>query len=347
MTEKELFKDTYSNIRAPESCREAVFALTEKRRRVRGPLRTAAMALAAVLILTLAALAVGDGSFSALPEGLRRLWGIESEAVPEYIAYENVEYLEGCNWTDVDRSGDGELYISASQSARTERLFTVSVSAIHIPAEQVEDYVWRFELEDGGWAEAVPVLEERGLLIWFRVTFHLSAEDEQPFRVRLCAGYESGDGRTFSVARRSEWLRVEPGAGRPAVRVSFGEGVPMERAGIRGTLTLIEFTDELMLCHFNAEGANDIYWGYRNNMRDRQAFDRYLCLMELPTGLIREDFRINSSDGSELTPRRSEEVGAVFEDDSCLTRFYFKEPIDTTLIESVTIKGVTYPIDAG
>lgn len=174
---------------------------------------TPALAIAAaILLLTGTALAAGVLDLSSMPDMLRRMVGTENvQTAPDYISYEDVEYAPGAFNADVHHAGRGMVYVSGGPEARIKDVYTVCVNVSAVTGEQADKYVWRANIAGTDiWTEAQRTGALTGERLSLRMSFNVG-ESAEDFKIILCGGEESADGRSFT-ALRAGYYTVSPGA---------------------------------------------------------------------------------------------------------------------------------------
>lgn len=336
----------------------------------RRALRTTLIAVAAALLLAATALAIAVFTTGEIPESVRRLVGMDEETVAEYIEYDSIVFAPKAHYSDIHHEAKGELYITREQTIRSENLLTQDFGVSTVTLEQCEDYVWRWLFEDGKTCvEALPKesslerlrQESKQPLPWhwrslgMRSVFILPAEDDRPFTVMLCAGYESEDGKTFNVERVSAPFTIEPSRAYDAVYIPLDEPIEFSfgSEGKTGYITSIEITTDKLLVMAAMEGITELSestygdkrtltgeeWLAANKELMRQYGDYSVFLsgmvIELKSG---EEIK----DGEFSSLLRSGFMTGAYENDECVAFADWRSAFDTQQVVSVTLGGRTF-----
>lgn len=332
-------------------------------------LKITLIAVAAMLVLAATALAITVFSTGEMPESIRRLVGIEEGMVAEYIEYDSIVFAPKAHYSDTHREARGELYVSRGQTIRGENLLTQDFTASAVTLEQCEDYVWRWLLEDGKTcAEVVPIdlslerlrqeseqpVPRHWNFVGMRSVFILPAEDETPFTVRLCAGYESEDGRAFNVERVSAPFTIEPSRAYKAVKIDIAEPVEFTfgSEGKTGYITSIEITTDMLLVTATMEGITRLtesIYGEKSTL----ASDEWLELMRQYSDY--ENFawnmEIKLKDGGTISREEllmmtyiGGRAPASYENDECVAFTDWREAFDPQQVANVTLGGRAFEI---
>jgi hypothetical protein len=169
----------------------------------------------------------------------------------------------------------------------------------------------------------------------------------------LFGGTESDDGKAFHVERIGVFA-VEPGTVSETVTVDFGDGIAFANAetGETGTITGADIFSDRMIWYYRADGLYDLYSIAYGNRRDELSNDewpaRNKLLMGWENGMQRaiRDAGLHFADGT-YRGNLIGEIGRFFEDDTAVKVVCWGvfSPVDTDALESITVAGVTYPIN--
>ena len=105
----------------------------------------------------------------------------------------------------------GMVYVSGGPEARIKDVYTVCVNVSAVTGEQADKYVWRANIAGTDiWTEAQRTGALTGERLSLRMSFNVG-ESAEDFKIILCGGEESADGRSFT-ALRAGYYTVSPGA---------------------------------------------------------------------------------------------------------------------------------------
>lgn len=328
--------------------------------------RFAAIAVAAVLLLSVAALAVSGYSLGELPGGVRELFGIADESVPEYVVYDSIEIPQSAYY-NCGREARGELYLTPGQTLRSENLLTQYFYAAYIDQKQSESYQWYWLLKDG--KTCVPAkldaeLDSEAAVDWSRglaakelltrAVFFVDADSDEGFEARLCAGHASEDGKSFSVERISAYYTILPEKAYPAVELKLDEPVEFFYGdGHVGHLTEIEISSQRLVATLEVPEITGLYavtYGEAEHLTGEEWMSENAKLMSWMSDCSQfvGSMQLALSDGTTVTASelslRSDSPPLPTDGDRCLATAKWDKSFDTTKLVSISLNGQEIPI---
>jgi hypothetical protein len=233
-----------------------------------------AAALAAVLLLSVTALAAYDFDLGEVSRAFRLLWGIEDTSVPSVRHYDTVTEADNARTSDPYDTGQGEIYVSTGQRLLSQHFLTVDLSVSTVTCDQVldEQFVWRAQLEgsdDYMVAQCLTTTDDTSSLSrYITLRLILPQEDivDDALHLTIYGGYESDDGTAFDI-RRVGIVSVTVPPLDESLAIPLDE--PLSFANTQtdetATITALEVHSTCLVVYAHIDGIYDILEGYNGD----------------------------------------------------------------------------------
>jgi hypothetical protein len=248
-------------------------ALTGPKSQHKAP-KILAAALAAVLLLSVTALATYDFDLGEVSRALRLLWGIEDTSVPSVRHYDTVTEADNARTSDPYYTGQGEIYVSTGNCLLSQHFLTVDLWVSTVTSDQVLDdqFVWRAQLEgsdDYLVAQYLTATDDISSLSRY-ITLRLILPQEDivgdELRLTVYGGYESDDGTAFDI-RRVGIVSVTVPPLDESLAVTLDEPISFTniQTGELATITALEVHTTCFVVYAHMDGIYDIMEGYNGD----------------------------------------------------------------------------------
>jgi hypothetical protein len=233
-----------------------------------------AAALAAVLFLSVTALAAYDFDLGEVSRAFRLLWGMENTSVPSVRHYDTVTEADNARTSDPYHTGQGEIYVSTGDRLLSQHFLAVDLWVSTVTRDQALDdqFVWRAQLEgsdDYLVAQCLTVPDDiSSLSRYITLRLILPQEDivgdELPLTVY--GGYESDDGTAFDI-RRVGIVSVTVPPLDESLAVTLDEPIffTNTQTGESATITALEVHTTCLVVYAHMDGIYDIMENYNSD----------------------------------------------------------------------------------
>jgi hypothetical protein len=233
-----------------------------------------AAALAAVLLLSVTALAAYDFDLGEVSRAFRLLWGIEDTSVPSVRRYDTVTEADNARTSDPYYTGQGEIYVSTVQRFLSQHFLTVDLYVSTVTSDQVSDeqFVWRAKLEgsdDYLVAQCLTNTDDISSLPGY-ITLRLILPQEDivgdELHLTIYGGYESDDGTAFDI-RRAGIVSVTVPPLDESLAVTLDEPISFtnSQTGESATITALEVHTTCLVVYAHIDGIYDIMESYNGD----------------------------------------------------------------------------------
>jgi hypothetical protein len=235
-----------------------------------------AAALAAVLLLSVTALAAYDFDLGEVSRAFRLLWGIEDTGVPSVRHYDTVTVADNARTSDPYYTGRGEIYVSTGSRLLSQHFLTVDLWVSTVTGDQVLDdqFVWRAQLEgeDDYWvAQCLTTADDMSTLsgyITLRLIFPQEDIAGDELHLTICGGYESEDGTAFDIRRAGiVSVTVPPLDESLAVTLDKPISFTSSQTGESAAITALEVHTTCLVVYAHIDGIYDIMENYNGDPR--------------------------------------------------------------------------------
>jgi hypothetical protein len=233
-----------------------------------------AAALAAVLLLSVTALAAYDFDLGEVSRAFRLLWGIEDTSVPSVRHYDTVTEADNARTSDPYHTGQGEIYVSSGQRLLSQHFLTVDLWVSTVTCDQVLDdqFVWRAQLEgsdDYLVAQCLTVPDDISSLSRY-ITLRLILPQEDivgnELHLTIYGGYESDDGTAFDI-RRVGIVSVTVPPLDESLAITLDEPISFAntQTGETATITALEVHTTCLVVYAHIDGIYNIMENYNGD----------------------------------------------------------------------------------
>jgi hypothetical protein len=238
------------------------------------PPKLLAAALAAVLLLSVTALAAYDFDLGEVSRAFRLLWGMEDTSVPAVRHYDTVTEADNARTSDPYHTGQGEIYVSTVQRLLSQHFLTVDLWVSTVTDDQVSDeqFVWRAQLEgsdDYLVAQCLTATDDRSTLPGY-ITLRLILPQEDvagnELRLTVYGGYESADGTAFDI-RRAGIVSVTVPPLDESLALTLDEPIPFtnSQTGEAAAITALEVHTTCLVVYAHMDGIYDMMENYNSD----------------------------------------------------------------------------------
>jgi hypothetical protein len=233
-----------------------------------------AAALAAVLLLSVTALAAYDFDLGEVSRAFRLLWGMEDTSVPSVRHYDTVTEADNARTSDPYHTGQGEIYVSTGDRLLSQHFLTVDLWVSTVTRDQILDdqFVWRAQLEgsdDYLVAQCLTVPDDiSSLSRYITLRLILPQEDiaSDELHLTVYGGYESDDGTAFDIRRVGIVSATVPPLDE-SLAVTLDEPISFTntQTGESATITALEVHTTCLVVYAHIDGIYDIMEGYNGD----------------------------------------------------------------------------------
>lgn len=363
MYDKKLFKETFGELKASENTLTEVLKMTTKQDKlIKRKLPMSALVAAVIAALFTITAMAGITLAMQKQDELRGMLDIEGKDIPEYE-----EYTEDA----AIAATPDEITVTVLSSMRDKQFVRYYILVSPVTLEQVQDYIWFVcrDGKDGGRSLALPLEDDsesaydadtQSLMLEFplQIGTQIDADETEEFELKLRAwdtgivieGTDTTGGYVEQIDTR---FTVSPNTSEiSTVTIEFGDGIEFTNpeTGEVGIITKICLSSggaEWFYTYDGAERQHYSWWDYQSGLiseeQMRQNADEQLVWLNAFDDTIRRGCTLNLSDGSQkeyeygLIPNQNDcEDGVIIGN----TRFY--QPLDLSMLESITVNGMTY-----
>ena len=315
--------------------------------------RTALFAAVIAEGLIITALAVGITLLVLKQTELRSILGIENKNIPEYVEYE-------ASGTPPETN---EVSVSVLSSMRDKKYVRYYILVSPVTQEQAESYTWLINSNDGGKGRRVafPVKDDlntaydadtQSLMLEFSIFIGsgTQVEDTEPYEVNLWGSDDDDSGSATTDFISTSFSLPQNMSEISTVLIHLGNGVEFTNSltGETGKIQEVQVSSggiEWFYSYDKAEMLQRELKNYGNDDSDlsEEEFHQYFAEQLAWTHAFEDTIRdavLNLSDGSTRGGLIPDQID--YDDGMLIGNGYWENPLDLSLLESITVDGKTY-----